>query len=162
MSTERTGSHQRPLLELTRARILEFVREPEAMFWVFVFPVLLAFALGIAFRSEPTDRPAVGVISGDAPAAVALADSLRHDTRLDVQILDAAAAARALRKGRLNAVAELTAAGDSVVYRYDATRAEGQAARLALDDAVQRARGRRDIVASTKPNRRAALVTSIS
>ena len=41
-----------PLLELTRARLLEFVREPEALFWVFAFPVLLALALGLAFRGK--------------------------------------------------------------------------------------------------------------
>ena len=30
------------LWELTRVRLLETIREPEAVFWVFVFPVLLA------------------------------------------------------------------------------------------------------------------------
>ncbi len=39
-------------------RVLEFVREPEAVFWVFVFPVLLAFALGIAFRNKPAEQGA--------------------------------------------------------------------------------------------------------
>ena len=39
-----------PLRELTFCRAKEFVREPEAIFWVFAFPVLLAIALGLAFR----------------------------------------------------------------------------------------------------------------
>ena len=42
-----------PLVELTRARLVEFVREPEAVFWVFVFPVLLALATGA--RRRPLD-----------------------------------------------------------------------------------------------------------
>lgn len=57
------------LKELTRARILEFLREPEAIFWVFVFPVLLAVALGIAFREPATAgsaAAAVGAGTGDA------------------------------------------------------------------------------------------------
>ena len=44
-----------PLVELTRARLREFVREPEAVFWVFVFPVLMAIALGD--RLSVPDRP---------------------------------------------------------------------------------------------------------
>ncbi|HSL83482.1 MAG TPA: ABC transporter permease, partial [Thermoanaerobaculia bacterium] len=52
------------LKELTRARILEFVREPEAIFWVFVFPVLLAVALGIAFREPATADPAAAAVGG--------------------------------------------------------------------------------------------------
>jgi len=46
-----------PLLELTIARIKETIREPEAMFWIFVFPVLLAIGLGIAFRDRPPEKP---------------------------------------------------------------------------------------------------------
>ena len=42
-----------PVLQLTRARVVEFLREPEAIFWVFLFPVLLAVALGVAFRAKP-------------------------------------------------------------------------------------------------------------
>ena len=49
------------LRELTRVRILSFLREPEAIFWVFVFPMVLAAVLGFAFRSvsvEPTSAAA--------------------------------------------------------------------------------------------------------
>ena len=42
-----------PLVQLTLARFREFVREPEAVFWTFVFPILMASGLGIAFRSRP-------------------------------------------------------------------------------------------------------------
>ena len=40
---------------LLQMRMLELWREPEVIFWVFVFPLLLALGLGIAFRkSRPT------------------------------------------------------------------------------------------------------------
>ena len=60
-----------PLLELTRCRIREFLREPEAVFWVFLFPLLLAVALGFAFREKAPDRTPVGVAAGPGagPAA---------------------------------------------------------------------------------------------
>src|ERR1700692_112120 len=47
------------------ARILELKREPEVVFWVFVFPLLLAAGLGIAFRNKPADVTSVVVIASD-------------------------------------------------------------------------------------------------
>src|SRR5437660_8624080 len=47
------------------ARILELKREPEVVFWVFIFPLLLAAGLGIAFRNKPADNTSVIVIAGD-------------------------------------------------------------------------------------------------
>ena len=40
------------LHQLTRMRMLTFLREPEAVFWVFAFPVIMTCALGIAFRER--------------------------------------------------------------------------------------------------------------
>ena len=37
------------LYQLTITRFKLFLREPEALFWVFVFPILLAVGLGVAF-----------------------------------------------------------------------------------------------------------------
>ena len=45
------GGAAHPLVELTLARFREFLREPEAVFWVFAFPVIMTCALGIAFRN---------------------------------------------------------------------------------------------------------------
>src|ERR1700681_1655065 len=47
------------------ARIIELKREPEVVFWVFIFPLLLAAGLGIAFRNKPADNTSVVVIAGD-------------------------------------------------------------------------------------------------
>jgi len=68
-----------PLWELTKARLLEFVREPEAVFWVFVFPVLLAVALGIAFREQAPERARVAVESTGRPAQREMAARLRPE-----------------------------------------------------------------------------------
>ena len=47
-----------PLVQLSLAKVRGILREPEAIFWVVVFPVLLSISLGIAFRaSGPTVRP---------------------------------------------------------------------------------------------------------
>src|SRR5579872_6986999 len=80
-----------PLVQMTLVRFLEFIREPEALFWVFIFPILLAAGLGIAFRNRPAD---VLKIAATTPQ---LAQSLRQDQLLDVTQMSGAAAQDALR-----------------------------------------------------------------
>ena len=161
------------LLELTRARIREFVREPEAVFWVFVFPVLLAIALGIAFRNTGPERVRVAVEGDPLQAPGLRAGRLMEwlDGRSDIQalLLSPEEAALALRTGRVSLVlrpaqSEVPATGDpesgeavstlpalpgldsdGLVYRYDPTRPDSRVARLVVDDALQRGMGRKDV-----------------
>src|SRR5712692_9775851 len=79
-----------PLVQLTLVRFYEFVREPEALFWVFVFPILLAAGLGIAFRNRPPDVLSIATVTPQ------LANSLRQEKLLDVRELHASAAEEAL------------------------------------------------------------------
>jgi ABC-2 type transport system permease protein len=141
--SERWSNH--PLAQLTLVRYREFVREPEAVFWVFIFPLLLAAGLGIAFRSRPGERTPIA-LAASAPRAAALAAALRRDDRLIVQLLDDSAAARALRVGRV-ALLLVPSAPDQLEYRYDELRPESRTARLIVDDVIQRAAGRHDPVA---------------
>ena len=128
-----------PLVQLTLARMREFYREPEAIFWVFGFPIVLAFALGIAFRNRGPGELRVAVAR--APGDSSLAAALARAPGLTAVVLDSGAARLELRTGR---VALLVIPGDPIVYRYDSTRTESRLARLAADDAVQRLRGRAD------------------
>ena len=48
------------LYQLTMVRFRLLLREPEAIFWIFIFPILLAVGLGIAFRNRPADVLQVG------------------------------------------------------------------------------------------------------
>ncbi len=99
-----------PLTQLTLARLREFYREPEAIFWVFGFPIVLAFALGIAFRSRGPGELRVGVARGIGDSAVAAL--LDRSPGLIAQVLDSGEARAALRTGR---VALLVVPGDPVV-----------------------------------------------
>src|SRR5512134_852527 len=93
----------RPLLELTGARVKEFLREPEAVFWVFAFPVLMALALGVAFRTQKPADVNVGVLkpeaaaSGAATGADALAKTLTDAGGIRVRVLAPSEADIALR-----------------------------------------------------------------
>jgi ABC-type multidrug transport system permease subunit len=73
----------RPLAQLLLARLREFSREPEAVFWVYIFPLLLALALGIAFRNRPVERLPIDLQEG--PGSASLLSVLRADDRLEVR-----------------------------------------------------------------------------
>jgi len=126
-----------PLVQLTIVRFLETLREPEALFWIFAFPILLAGGLGIAFRNRPAE---VLKIATTNPV---LAQSLQGEKLLAVELLDSNAAGEALRTGKIALLAVPNANG-SVVYSYDDTNPEGRTARMLADRAVQQAAGRAD------------------
>ncbi|HKX28847.1 MAG TPA: ABC transporter permease [Blastocatellia bacterium] len=148
----KSPSWSHPLVELTMARIREFVRRPEAIFWVFVFPVLMAFALGIAFRNTKPEKIRVAVDS-ETPNAPAVAAAISGSAQLQAIVLTPARAAQVLRTGKVALVIKgdpspSTDAGlpASYQYRFDPTRPDSTVARSAVDDALQRAAGRRDLV----------------
>lgn len=133
----------RPLYQLTLVRYLEFLREPEALFWTFGFPVLLTAGLGLAFRSKAPEVAQLGVLEG--PRAEVVAAPLAADQRVEVAMLDDSAAAHRLRTGKI-AVLVVPGPGEAVTYRFDDTRPEARAARTLADDILQRAAGRADPV----------------
>ena len=136
------------IIELTRVRFLEFFREPEAVFWTFIFPILLATGLGIAFRSRPADVVKVGVVASAAEAE-RMRQALSADSAVSVTMLDDTAAANALRMGNV-ALVIVPTSPTSVEYRYDNEREEARTARLVVDRALQRAAGGRDPIATSE------------
>jgi ABC-2 type transport system permease protein len=142
--TEGRRWSEHPLVQLTRVRYREFFREPEAVFWVFIFPVLLAAGLGIAFRNRAPDRTVIAVVA-DQPGAAKLVEALRREPDLQASLLGDSAATEALRTGDV-ALVVVPSADGSVEYRYDDTRPESRTARLLVGDALQRSAGRHDPV----------------
>jgi len=129
-----------PLLQLSRVKFLEFVREPEAIFWVLVFPVLLSLALGIAFRAKVPEPLAIAVCAG--PAAEEAARVLATDAGLRPKVLPEDEARLGLRTGKL---ALVVIPGDTITYWFDPARDESRVARLAADAVLQRGAGRTDV-----------------
>lgn len=137
-----TRAEKSPLAQLTLAWVREYAREPEALFWTFFFPVLLALALGIAFRRGPAETVPVGVVAG--PGAAATADALESGGEIEARVLPADSGRIELRRGRIGVLVEPVA--DGVLFHFDPTRSESRVARLLADDALQRVAGRADPV----------------
>jgi hypothetical protein len=68
-----------PVVELTLSRMREFLREPEAVFWVFAFPVLMALALGVAFRSQKPQEVVAGVVTERVVEILEVVEVGEHD-----------------------------------------------------------------------------------
>lgn len=138
------------LRELTRVRVLGMLREPEAVFWVFVFPLVLAGVLGFAFRSGGVEPSPVGVApaveAGEAAhrggETQALAEALEAGDDLQVFTYDTREEALAqLRKAAIDGLVFPGAPGEPPVVRFDAARAEAETARLRITHALARAGG---------------------
>ena len=129
-----------PLYELTIARFKEFVRETEALFWVFAFPLLMTLALGFAFREKAPDRIPIGVVDG--PAAKERIHALAKSPALLPRLYSEQEGREDLRRGKISLLVE----GNSPpVYRLDPTRPDARTAKLEADEALQRAAGRKSV-----------------
>ena len=128
------------LYQLTITRLKLTLREPEAIFWIFVFPILLAVGLGIAFRNRPADVLPVGATTQQ------LAQALAADKGLRAELFDESSGRHALAIGSILLLAEQSPSG--VVYRYDDTNPDARSARMIADRAIQIAAGQREVVAA--------------
>jgi ABC-2 type transport system permease protein len=144
---------------LLTARLLELKREPEVIFWVFGFPVLLALGLGIAFRNKSADVTPVAIVAGPgADHAVSLLQQSSRSSSIQAAVVTEAEALQGFRLGKYDLVIVPDGKG-SFEYRYDPSRTESVLSRAEVDDALQNAAGRKDplptsAVASTQPGSR--------
>ena len=126
------------LYQLTMVRFRLFLREPEAIFWIFIFPILLAVGLGIAFRNRPADVLQVGATTTQ------LTQALTSDKGLTAVRVDEASGTHQLATGQILLLA--IQRPDGVAYKYDDTNPDARTARLLADRAVQTAAGQHDAV----------------
>ena len=128
-----------PLVELTLARVREFLREPEAIFWTFLFPIVISVALALAFPSNADRAVVVGIEPGESTKA--LRETLSRTNGVTVRDVPQDEERQALREGGVHLVVKATMPPS---YRFDPARPESRIARLVVDGALQRAAGRED------------------
>jgi ABC-type multidrug transport system permease subunit len=139
-----------PLAQLILARARDFYREPEAVFWVYGFPILMTVALGIAFRENAEPQYRVDVTGPDSATvieALAAEKTPRGEPRYVVKEREAGEAHLRLRTGKTDLV--VTASSHQYDYELVPSRPESKVARDEVNNALQRAAGRSDPV----PNR---------
>jgi ABC-2 type transport system permease protein len=129
---------QSSLYQLTMVRFRLLLREPEAIFWIFIFPILLAGGLGLAFRNRPADLLPVGATTTQLTQALATSKGLKAST------MNEADGTRALATGSILLLA--MPAADGVSYKYDETNPDARTARMVADRAIQTAAGQHESV----------------
>jgi hypothetical protein len=147
-------SRPSPLLQLYRTRLREFYRQPARIFWVYGFPTVIAVVLGLAFQSRPPESIQVDLVENAASAPIrqmldtynARASREKKPTLL-LKVVPPEEATKRLQTGKTPLVIEPRASGP-VLYRFDPTRPEALAAREAIDDILQRGKGRVDPLAT--------------
>jgi len=137
--------YQHPILAITLARLREFIRRPEAVFWVYFFPVLMVVVLGIAFRNQPVETFDVDVLKGEM--AESIVEKLASDQRIKPRIVTAEEARDRLRTSKTTVL--ITAQNkslDKIEYKFDPMRPGSLAARNLVDQQLQKALGRQDVI----------------
>src|SRR5258708_11336831 len=90
-----TSLADHPLVQLTLVRFYEFIREPEALFWVFAFPILLAAGLGIAFRNRPAEVLKIAAVTPE------ISEYLQQVKLPEVQQLESGASEKEFRTAKM-------------------------------------------------------------
>jgi ABC-2 type transport system permease protein len=134
---------------LLGVRMKELFREPEVVFWIFLFPILLAFGLGIAFRNKPVER--VNVVFAEQAGSDKLQQLLKSapdSSKFNIQVQAPEQAANSFRLGKVDL--EIVPDGNGgAEYVYDPARPESVLARNVVDDALQTAAGRKPALPSS-------------
>ena len=143
---------------LLASRMKEMKREPEVIFWVFGFPLLLALGLGIAFRNKPASVNSIAVAGSGAQQVLSLIERSPQKASIKADRLDESAALKGFRVGKYDLVVESDGAG-GVKYVFDPARPESVLSQAEVDHALQAAAGRQDpllavSVASSEPGSR--------
>jgi ABC-2 type transport system permease protein len=130
-----------PLAQLVGARFREFFREPEVIFWVYGFPLVLAIGLGYAFSSTRPTPPMVDVQNTpDEKRAEELARQLSDDRwaeeKLTVKVLAESECKTRLKKNETSLY--IIAHAGTIEYNYDPARAESVQARYWVESLLSR------------------------
>ncbi len=135
-----------PLSQLFLVRLREFYREPEAIFWVYGFPLILTIGLGIAFWSKKPEPSSVDIQEPlDSVVAGKQVEELKKELTaagMDVQIHNAEECSHRFRTGKTALI---------VVFRSEAnfdlvcdeTRPESLSARYQAEAAIREIIGSR-------------------
>ncbi len=107
-TTTRQLSNERysPIWQIVISRLREFYREPEALFWVYGFPILMVVGLGIAFRNQPIEKITVDVAAG--PRAEAVVETLAAQPRFVAAAYSDEQSRLRLRTGKTDLVVTAT------------------------------------------------------
>jgi ABC transporter DrrB family efflux protein len=124
-------------LQLILSRLREFYREPEAIFWVYGFPLILAIGLGIAFSGGKPEPPKVDVQGDAGDSKVQALVKILEAAQMKVEVHDAAECRRRLKRGKTSL---FLIPGSKTEFVYDQARSDSEQARHWVAEKILEAR----------------------
>lgn len=113
-----------------------FFREPAIIFWAILFPIIMAWVLGIAFSKNGESVRTV-YVTGSEPVPENISgekvfnDETGNPYRIKFRKASGEETLKAIRRGLI--VIYLEVAGDSILYHFDPSNADAQLTYLILD-----------------------------
>jgi ABC-type multidrug transport system permease subunit len=124
------------LREFVWLRFRVLFREPEVIFWVIVFPLILAVGLAVAFWNRKPEPLAVDVVSrAGSPEPEQLASKL-NQAGMKAQVHDEADCRQRYRTGKTALFVSLS--GEQLAFGIDPTRPESLTARYQVETIVRK------------------------
>ena len=135
---------------LIKSRLIEFTRQPEAVFWVYFFPILMVVVLGIAFRNQTVEQFEIDV--ADIPGHQALVSSFQDNEQINFNVLPEDECRRRLRTGKTSLIVIPNVENEQIEidYYFDPSRPGSLNAKAVVDDVLQRDAGRTDILTTNE------------
>jgi ABC-2 type transport system permease protein len=124
-----------PLIQLLLMHYREFVREPVALFWTFVFPIALSGIIGLGFSSDQEPVYSVAVMPQTPPRLHAVLNQLAYKT---MPVKYEEEGLLLLRKGVAVLLISSPPATDSLVFHYDQHNTNAQNAYLHITNSLLR------------------------
>lgn len=121
------------LREIVRTTFSEFLRTPEALFWTYGFPLVMAIVLGLSFQAKEKPPVHVGIAAGSEVEALRAA--LVAEPRLRLRELAEAAQREALASGDVALVLAGTPAAPR--FWFDPTRPEADLAKVLVESTLR-------------------------
>jgi ABC-2 type transport system permease protein len=118
------------LFQLVALQFKNFFREPAIIFWAVIFPILMAWVLGIAFTNKGEAKKTVAVVGNITERHLAwlkpdsgntvskqFGEDIKNPTRVKFVFIDEPAALLLMKRGEINLFLQQIA--DTITYRYD-------------------------------------------
>jgi ABC-2 type transport system permease protein len=124
------------LVQLIIVQFKTFFREPAVLFWAVLFPIIMAWVLGIAFSNKGESLSTVYVISDSViPEKITgekvLGEASGNVYKIRFQKASEEEAIRAVKRGLITLFIEVR--NDSLIYHFDPRNADAQLTHLVLE-----------------------------
>jgi ABC-2 type transport system permease protein len=129
----------RSLFQLIAVHFKTFFREPAILFWAILFPILMAWVLGIAFSNKgETVRTVYVTGASAAPDKISGEKLFGEETgnpfRIKFKTASSEESIRAIKRGVITLFIEVR--NDSLIYHFDPLNADAQLTHLMLERGI--------------------------